>query len=184
MDDGLEDFADFNDFGATPAEGGAGAAATPAAGTPATTPSTATPAAGAPATGTPAPKTSKSNRQKKAPSTNKIVGFAPEANVTYGDDIDDEGEGWISRHVAWKRPAVGSVHTFLHLPHQHCVHTCIEQASVPRRLSATARMSRRARVSLLTAFQMLSPCQSWDQSWAQMVRLPPYHLDINITMAS
>jgi Golgi apparatus protein 1 len=90
MDDGLEDFADFNDFGATPVEGGAGAA-TPATGTPAA----AAPAGGAaPASGTAAPsKTSTSNRQKKAPSTNKIVGFAPEANITFGDDIDDEGEG-------------------------------------------------------------------------------------------
>lgn len=38
-----------------------------------------------------APKVSKSNRTKKETFTNKVVEFAPAVNVTYGDDIDDEG---------------------------------------------------------------------------------------------
>lgn len=43
------------------------------------------------AVGTAPAKKSTSKRKKKATLKNQVVGFAPAANVTFGDDIDDEG---------------------------------------------------------------------------------------------
>lgn len=43
------------------------------------------------AAGTAPAKKSTSKRKKKATLKNQVVGFAPAANVTFGDDIDDEG---------------------------------------------------------------------------------------------
>ncbi len=36
----------------------------------------------------------KKKRDKKPAFINKVIEFAPEANITYGDDIDDFGAGW------------------------------------------------------------------------------------------
>eukprot|EP00798_Chlamydomonas_sp_ICE-L_P010489 gene10489-8455_t len=67
------------------------------------TPSTSGPGASKADAGTPAPEVktevktvvkpvSKSKRSKKDKFANKVVEFAPSANITFGDDIDDEGK--------------------------------------------------------------------------------------------
>ncbi len=50
----------------------------------------------------------KKKRPEKASMVNKVVSFAPEANVTFGDDIDDDGGAGQLCHACcplWTPPA-------------------------------------------------------------------------------
>lgn len=77
----------------------------------------ASPASDSKAAGTPA-KVSKSKRTKKETTKNKIIEFAPEAEVKWGDDIDDEGKHPIYSpgitQLEHSRTHVG-VHAYPHL---------------------------------------------------------------------
>ncbi len=81
----------------------------------------------------------KKRRVKKKPILNKMVSFAPEANITGGDDIEDDGEGGCMGHAAMLRERMAG--------RASIVLVLLFQASARTRLRSCARTSRRARAS-------------------------------------